>query len=94
MKNSGLKVIAPASVSNLACGFDTLGLALEIPCDEIIGRWVDTPGVHIIEIRGEKKNIPYDADKNINIGTNRWEFKLGFPMMHFFNWGHQTCYLY
>lgn len=31
----------------------------------------------------------YNADKNINIGTNRWEFKLGFPMMHFFNWGTQ-----
>jgi homoserine kinase len=63
--NSGLKVIAPASVSNLACGFDTLGMALHIPCDEIIGRWVDTPGVHIIEIRGQKKNIPLAAEKNI-----------------------------
>lgn len=63
--NSGLKVIAPASVSNLACGFDALGMALDIPCDEIIGRWVDKPGVHIIEIRGEKKNIPIEADKNI-----------------------------
>jgi hypothetical protein len=31
----------------------------------------------------------YDAEKNINIGTNRWEFKLGFPMMKFFNWGTQ-----
>jgi len=29
----------------------------------------------------------YNADKKINIGTNRWEFKLGFPMMKFFNWG-------
>jgi homoserine kinase len=63
--NSGLKVIAPASASNLACGFDTLGMALDIPCDEIIGRWVDSPGVHIVEIRGEKKNIPYEENKNI-----------------------------
>lgn len=63
---SGLKVVAPASVSNLACGFDTLGVALDLPCDEIIGRWVDTPGVHIAEIKGEKKNIPYEADKNIS----------------------------
>jgi len=62
---SGLKVIAPASVSNLACGFDTLGMALDLPCDEIIGRWVDRPGVHIIEIHGEKDNIPLEADKNI-----------------------------
>jgi homoserine kinase len=62
---SGLKVIAPVSVSNLACGFDALGMALDLPCDEIIGRWVDAPGVHIVEIRGENKGIPYEADKNI-----------------------------
>jgi homoserine kinase len=61
---SGIKVIAPATISNLACGFDTLGLALDLPCDEIIGRWVDSPGVHIIEISGEKKNIPYHVDTN------------------------------
>jgi len=29
----------------------------------------------------------YDNDKNINLGTNRWQFKLGFPIMKFFNWG-------
>ena len=63
--SAGLKVIAPASVSNLACGFDALGMALDIPCDEIIGRWIDTPGVHIVEIRGEKKDIPLDASINI-----------------------------
>ena len=63
--SAGLKAMAPASVSNLACGFDALGMALDIPGDEIIGRWIDTPGVHIVEIRGEKKNIPQDASKNI-----------------------------
>ena len=62
--NSGIKVIAPASISNLACGFDILGLALETPGDEIIGRIVDTPGVRIVEITGQKKNIPFDVDKN------------------------------
>ncbi|HSF89024.1 MAG TPA: homoserine kinase [Saprospiraceae bacterium] len=62
---SGLKVIAPASVSNLACGFDTLGMAIDIPSDEMIGKWVDAPGVHIIEITGKKKDIPLAADQNI-----------------------------
>lgn len=61
---SGLKVIAPASISNLACGFDTVGMAVDIPADEIIGRWTDTPGVRITEITGHKKNIPYEADQN------------------------------
>jgi homoserine kinase len=62
---SGLKVIAPASVSNLACGFDTLGVALDIPSDEIIGKWVDKPGLHIAAITGSKKEIPLDPTKNI-----------------------------
>jgi homoserine kinase len=61
---SGLKVIAPATVSNLACGFDTLGMAIDIPADEIIGRWTDTPGVRISAITGYKKNIPHEADQN------------------------------
>ncbi len=63
--NSGLKVIAPASVSNLACGFDTLGMAIDVPSDEIIGRWVDEPGVRIVEIKGHKAGIPYDPNLNI-----------------------------
>ena len=29
----------------------------------------------------------YDSEKNLNVGTNRWEFKVGFPMMKFYNWG-------
>lgn len=29
----------------------------------------------------------YDVNKNINLGTNRWELKMGFPIMKFFNWG-------
>jgi homoserine kinase len=63
--NSGIKVIAPASVSNLACGFDTLGMAIDVVSDEIIGRWVDEPGVRIVEIKGYKKGIPYEANLNI-----------------------------
>lgn len=63
--NSGLKVIAPASVSNLACGFDALGMALDIPSDEMIGRLTGPPGVRITEITGYKKEIPIDAEKNI-----------------------------
>lgn len=63
--SSAIKVLAPASLSNLACGFDILGLALDIPGDEIIGRIVDTPGIHIAEITGAKKDIPKDPTQNI-----------------------------
>jgi homoserine kinase len=65
LMTSGLKVISPASVSNLSCGFDTLGVALDIPCDEIIGRWVDQPGIHIASVTGNKKEIPLDPLTNI-----------------------------
>ncbi|MEO6131770.1 MAG: homoserine kinase [Saprospiraceae bacterium] len=63
--NSGLKVIAPASVSNLGCGFDALGVAINVSSDEIIGRWSEIPGVRITSITGNKKDIPLSADKNI-----------------------------
>lgn len=62
---SGLKVSAPACISNLACGYDVLGMAIDIPCDEIIGKWSDQPGVQITAITGHKKEIPLQADKNI-----------------------------
>src|SRR5687767_3363826 len=62
---SGLKVIAPASISNLACGYDVLGMALDIPCDEVIGTWSGSPGVRITEITGQKRNIPVDTESNI-----------------------------
>ena len=39
--NSGVKVFAPASVANVACGFDILGFALNEPGDEVIARFSD-----------------------------------------------------
>lgn len=61
---SGIKVIAPASISNLACGFDVLGLALDTPCDEVIGYWSETPGVRIASVTGRKEGIPVDPLSN------------------------------
>ena len=29
----------------------------------------------------------YDTNDVLNLGTNRWEFKIGVPFMRFFNWG-------
>ena len=55
--NSGLKVVAPLSVSNLACGFDILGMAIDLPGDEIIGRWTDQPGISLT-MHGAKKKHP------------------------------------
>lgn len=62
--NPGIKVFAPASVANVACGFDILGFALERPGDEIIARFSDTPGLRITKITGAAGKLPYDIHKN------------------------------
>jgi homoserine kinase len=62
--NSGIKVFAPASVANVAVGFDILGFALERPGDEIIARFSETPGLKITKITGAKGKLPYEVEKN------------------------------
>ena len=63
--NSGIKVVAPASISNLACGFDILGMAMDMVADEITGKWTDEPGIHITSMSGFKQGISSDPDQNI-----------------------------
>jgi len=62
--SSGIKVFAPASVANVACGYDILGFALNKPGDEIIGRLSDKPGLRITKITGAKGKLPYEIEKN------------------------------
>lgn len=64
MSKPGIKVFAPASVSNVAVGFDLLGFALERPGDEIIVREGTQPGLVISEIRGAGGKLPYDLRQN------------------------------
>jgi homoserine kinase len=59
---TGIKVFAPASVANVACGFDVLGFALERPGDEIIVRFSDSKGLKITKVTGGK--LPYEVEKN------------------------------
>ncbi len=61
---TGLKVFAPASVANVAVGYDILGFALEKPGDEIIVKPSSTPGLKITKITGAKGKLPYDLEKN------------------------------
>lgn len=64
MSKSGIKVFAPASVANVAVGFDILGFALEKPGDEILIRPGQQPGLVISEIRGAGGRLPFDPLKN------------------------------
>ncbi len=63
--NSGVKVFAPASVANVACGFDILGFAIDKPGDEIIARFNNSiSGLQISKITGAKGKLPYAIEKN------------------------------
>jgi homoserine kinase len=54
---------APATVSNVACGFDVLGFALASPGDEVTARLVPS-GVSIDDITGDSGRLPRSAERN------------------------------
>jgi len=59
-----VKVFASATIANLSCGFDILGLALENPGDVVTVRVVENPGVVIKKIIGDHNRLPSDPQKN------------------------------
>lgn len=60
---TSVTAFAPATVSNVACGFDVLGFALDAPGDEVTARLTGT-GVRIDDILGDGGRLPRDAAKN------------------------------
>jgi homoserine kinase len=54
---------APATVSNVACGFDVLGFALASPGDEVVAR-PQPSGVAIDDIIGDNGRLPRAAARN------------------------------
>ncbi len=54
---------APATVSNVGCGFDVLGFALETPGDEVTAAF-GPAGVTIDDIQGDAGRLPREASKN------------------------------
>ncbi|MEZ4774924.1 MAG: homoserine kinase [Bacteroidia bacterium] len=57
-------VFAPASVANVACGFDTLGFAIQRPGDEVIARFSSKPGLHISRIIGDSGKLSLEPSQN------------------------------
>ena len=58
-----IKIKSPATVANLVCGFDVLGLALNEPCDIMQLKLIDEPKVHITN--KDEFNLPTDPEKNV-----------------------------
>lgn len=78
-----IKLFSPATIANLSCGFDVLGLCLENIGDEMTVRKVDTPGVRITKIEGAE--LPFEVDKNVAgvavlAMLAQWETDFGFEI--------------
>ena len=63
MKKSEIKLFSPATVANVACGFDVLGFCLDTIGDEMVVRKVDKKGVRITKIEGFK--LPFETELNV-----------------------------
>lgn len=63
IKESRVKVSSPASIANLVCGFDILGLALNGPDDVMYVQWSDEPGIRIEHT--DEFNLPTIPEQNV-----------------------------
>lgn len=63
-QKAAVRVFAPASVANIAVGYDILGFALNGPGDEIVAGFSEAPGLEIVRITGDEGKLPYLPEKN------------------------------
>lgn len=65
-----VRAFAPGSVSNVACGFDTLGFAIDQPGDHVTARFEPEPGprsglrIEIEDVLGDGGRLPREATRN------------------------------
>ncbi len=58
-----IKIFCPATIANVSCGFDVLGLALESVGDEMVVRKTKSPEIRISKIEGQQ--LPMETNKNV-----------------------------
>lgn len=58
-----IKIFSPATVANVACGFDVLGFCLDSVGDVMVIRKIDKKGIYITKIEGF--DLPYEAASNV-----------------------------
>jgi homoserine kinase len=58
-----IKIHAPATIANLVCGFDILGMAIKSPYDEMTLSLRDEPGIIIKHT--DEYQLPEAAEKNV-----------------------------
>ncbi len=62
--NETVTAAAPATVGNVVCGFDVLGLALEEPTDRVSARRIGEPGVRLESVTGDDGRVPRRPEEN------------------------------
>ena len=62
--NKTVTAFAPASVGNVAVGFDVLGHAIAGLGDHVTVVQVDEPGVRVTAINGTEESLPFEVEKN------------------------------
>jgi len=78
-----IKIFAPATIANLVCGFDVIGLALNNPSDEILLKRSNKSGISILKIDGA--DFPLDTNKNVCLVSlqefiNECPYPIGFEI--------------
>ncbi len=58
-----IKLFCPATIANLSCGFDVMGLCLDGVGDEMIIRKSSVKGIRITKIEGA--DLPLETEKNV-----------------------------
>ena len=58
-----IKIFAPATIANVSCGFDVLGLCLDTVGDEMIIRKTAEKGIKITKLVGQ--DLPLETEKNV-----------------------------
>ncbi len=59
-----IAAFAPATVSNVAAGFDVLGFALDEHGDIVVARLAAEPGVTITDVTGDEGRLSREPRKN------------------------------
>ena len=62
MKNE-IKIFSPATVANVACGYDVLGFCLDTIGDEMVIRKTKEKGIRITKIEGF--DLPFNVEQNV-----------------------------
>lgn len=60
---NSIKLFCPATVANICCGFDVLGLCLSTIGDEMIIHKTTEKGIRITKITGA--DLPFETEKNV-----------------------------